>query len=645
MTRIMKKIFFAMLTTLLVAGCAKENLVEPVGPQNGVTILTAGTPATKTVLQNDQKVLWTNGDKINVNGVESNELVLEVASATATFSIPGILAESKEAVFPASIYKDAKTVTLPAVQTCTENSFGATASPMSAYTASGNNLQFQHLCAVLKLNISKGEDAHEIAYVEFSGKNNEKICGDFTIDYQNATLAPAVGMTFTEKKVRCNVAKTIPDTENLVVYVVVPAIQYADGYTVRVVDAQGHYMEKSKASSQTLTAGTVYDMPEFAFAPTDTNIEADIKITSAAEFVNFVQKYNKGEHSATCSVALMNNIVFDETTSATFNETKGIAYGGNFKGNFYGNGKSIKNLSATCPLFYRQAAGVIQDLILDETTSFIFTLTADNIANKNLDVSSVVNIEAGGTVSNVEVKSDIKLATAYIYPNYQFSMNLGSIVGRFASGTIENCIFSGNLTVPSSFQIGTSSGVDDRFIFNVGGVCGATSSSNGTLRSNESNGSIDFAADLLGHYLKVRIGGIIGYSARPLNGTENAKNRNTGNITVDQIENGANSHQYIIAGIVGESSNANVSYAINEGKIEARNTENKVSSVYLAGIVGKISKGKFVTYCENSGEIYLNLAGNNHSLDPFMASTEYAEGKEYGDFVTDCINTGNVHAN
>ena len=641
----MKKIFFAMMATLLVAGCAKENLVESMGPQNGVTILTAGTPATKTVLQNDQKVLWTNGDKINVNGVESNELVLEVASATATFSIPGILAESKEAVFPASIYKDANTVTLPAVQTCTENSFGATASPMSAYTASGNNLQFQHLCAVLKLNISKGEDAHEIAYVEFSGKNNEKICGDFTIDYQNATLAPAVGMTFTEKKVRCNVAKTIPDTENLVVYVVVPAIQYADGYTVRVVDAQGHYMEKSKASSQTLTAGTVYDMPEFAFAPTDTNIEADIKITSAAEFVNFVQKYNKGEHSATCSVALMNNIVFDETTSATFNETKGIAYGGNFKGNFYGNGKSIKNLSATCPLFYRQAAGVIQDLILDETTSFIFTLTADNIANKNLDVSSVVNIEAGGTVSNVEVKSDIKLATAYIYPNYQFSMNLGSIVGRFASGTIENCIFSGNLTVPSSFQIGTSSGVDDRFIFNVGGVCGATSSSNGTLRSNESNGSIDFAADLLGHYLKVRIGGIIGYSARPLNGTENAKNRNTGNITVDQIENGANSHQYIIAGIVGESSNANVSYAINEGKIEARNTENKVSSVYLAGIVGKISKGKFVTYCENSGEIYLNLAGNNHSLDPFMASTEYAEGKEYGDFVTDCINTGNVHAN
>ena len=640
--RIMKKIFFAIVSTLLVAGCAKENLVEPMGPQNGVTVLTAGIP-TKTVLQNDQKVLWTNGDKINVNSIESNALELEEAATTAAFTIPGVLDNPYKAVFPASIYKDAQTVTLPAVQTYAENSFGATAAPMAAYAENGNNLKFQHLCAVLKLNISKGEDVHEIAYVEFSGKNNEKVCGDFAIDYQSANLDPVAGMAFTEKKVRCNVGKAIPDATNLAVYVVVPAIEYTNGYTVRVVDAQGHYQDVSKRSGQTLDAGVVYDMPEFTFAPTDTNIEADIKITSAAEFVDFVQKYNDGKHSATCSVALMNNIVFDETTSATFNETKGIAYGGDFKGNFYGNGKSIKNLNATCPLFYRQAAGVIQDLILDETTSFIFTLTDENIANKNLDVSAIVGIENGGTVSNVEVKSDINLATAYIYTTSQFSMNLGSIVGRFANGTIENCIFSGNITVPSTFQIGTSASVDNRFIFNVGGVCGATSSSYGTLRSNESNGSIDFAADLLGYYLKVRIAGIIGYSGRPLNGTENAKNRNTGNITVDQIENGANSHQYIIAGIVGESGNANVSYAINEGKIEARNTKNKVSPVFLAGIVGKIAQGKSVSNCENNGEVFLNLISSSSVVDPFLALTTYADGKGYSDFVKDCVNTGNVH--
>ena len=141
----MKKIFFAIVSTLLVAGCAKENLVEQMGPQDGVTVLTAGTPSTKTVLQNDQKVLWTTGDKINVNGVESNALEIEEASATATFKIPGTHSNPYRAVFPASIYKDAQTVTLPAVQTYAENSFGATAAPMAAYQASGNNLNFQHL--------------------------------------------------------------------------------------------------------------------------------------------------------------------------------------------------------------------------------------------------------------------------------------------------------------------------------------------------------------------------------------------------------------------------------------------------------------------------------------------------------------------
>ena len=121
----MKKILFpiAIVATLFVAGCAKENLVEPMGPQNGVTVLTAGIP-TKTVLLNDQKVLWTSGDKLNVNGFESDALELDEPAATATFTIQGVISNPYKAVFPASIYKDEQTVALPAVQTYAEGSFG-----------------------------------------------------------------------------------------------------------------------------------------------------------------------------------------------------------------------------------------------------------------------------------------------------------------------------------------------------------------------------------------------------------------------------------------------------------------------------------------------------------------------------------------
>ena len=82
----MKKILFpiAMMATLLVAGCAKDNLAEQKPLQDGTTVLTAvAAPSVKTVLQDDEKVLWTNGDKINVNGVESAALELEEAAATA----------------------------------------------------------------------------------------------------------------------------------------------------------------------------------------------------------------------------------------------------------------------------------------------------------------------------------------------------------------------------------------------------------------------------------------------------------------------------------------------------------------------------------------------------------------------------------
>ena len=650
--RIMKKIFFAIVSTLLVAGCAKENLVEPMGPQNGVTVLTAGIP-TKTVLQNDQKVLWTNGDKINVNGIESNALELEEAATTAAFTIPGVLDNPYKAVFPASIYKDAQTVTLPAVQTYAENSFGATAAPMAAYAENGNNLKFQHLCAVLKLNISKGEDVHEIAYVEFSGKNNEKVCGDFTIDYQNATLTPAVGMTFTEKKVRCNVAKTIPDTENLVVYVVVPAIQYADGYTVRVVDAQGHYMEKSKASGQTLDAGTVYDMPEFPFVPTDTNIDADIKIKNATEFVDFVQKYNDGTHAADVSVALMNNIVFDETTSAAFNATGGIGAGSTFNGYFNGNNKSIKNLTATVSLFYKIAGtAFIKDLTLDETTSFTFKLSNFVLANGNRDAAAIVGATSTETneVSNVVVKSDITVEAENLYDSstLPYTLNLGGIVARCYYGEIRDCSFSGKITFPSTFAFGSGSTNSkyNGFQINVAGICGAVTNAKGAIYSSVFDGSIEFNTKITGYYQKVRVAGIVGYFGNdvrnPLNGANDKSIQNNGAITVDQANNAANKHYYYVAGIVAESLN-NVSNTKNTGKIEAKVTGRNTSGVKLAGIVGKLSTEKTVSNCENTGEVFLNLSSNSSVVDAFLAETTYADGKTYDDVVLNCTNTGNVH--
>ena len=658
----MKKILFtiSVAATLLVAGCAKENLVESMGPENGVTILTAGTPATKTVLKDDKTVLWTNGDKINVNGVESDALVLDEPSASAAFTLQGVLSKPYNAVFPASIYKDAQTVTLPAEQTYAEESFGANSSPMAAYLNGGNTLQFKHLCSVLKLNIEKGDDSDEIAYVEFRGKNNEKLSGDFTIDFQNATLTSVGEVTDEVKVIRVNVGREIADDKNLSVYVVVPATTYSNGYTVRVVDTQGHYMEISKKSGVSLERGYVTEMPEFTFVPTGTIINADVKIKSAEELIAFATKYNAGEHDPTVSAMLMNDIVFDATTSAAFNATGGIGAGdaGSFQGTFYGNNKTIKGLKATLSVFYKLTAnGLIKDLTLDETTSFEFTPTNEMVANGNLELAAIALTSAGenNEINNVKVASNINiLPCAVNLGSNSYSLNVGAIIGRIYYGKIINCNYSGVITIPATAQICSQ---NKSSYVNCGGLCGHVTNAQGIIQNSVFSGTMNFSGRLYGSKSHtVRIGGIVGrfghnttYNA--LNGTESKNIINNGTIIVDQALNGANTHIYYVGGIVGESVN-NIHNVVNKGKVEVKatnTTANKVSKVKLGGIVGYLvqndAKNMKVNNCDNEGEVYCNIAKNLCEYDAIMAYTTYAEGKGYDDVVINYTNTGNVHAN
>ena len=95
---------------LLVAGCAKE--MDGDGSFPAKTVLNASlSPLTRTEIDG-VKVTWSVGDAINVNGTVSN--ALSEAGAIATFSFRKELSTPYKAVFPADLYKDATTVTLPA---------------------------------------------------------------------------------------------------------------------------------------------------------------------------------------------------------------------------------------------------------------------------------------------------------------------------------------------------------------------------------------------------------------------------------------------------------------------------------------------------------------------------------------------------
>lgn len=598
----MKRIFFpiVMVASLLVAGCAKENLVEPNVPQGGVTVLTADVAATKTVLQDDQKVLWTNGDKINVNGVESAALELAEAVASAQFTFDGVLESPYKAVFPSSIYKDATTVTLPAYQTYKEGTFAATASPMAAVSAT-SSLQFNHLCSVIKLtvNMSDGSEHDNIEYVDFYGKNNEQVSGDFTIDFDALSLS-GVSTADADRKIRYKVSKTLGE-EPFVMYLVVPAQDYANGYTIKVLDDKGHFMEKSKASGQTLEAGKIYDMPAFDFVPTGTDL--DVEIAAAEDLIAFATDYNTGKYADEdlLTVALVQDITFDAETSAAYAATGGIGTADDGEGNtnyfngvFHGNGFSIKNWNSTCPLFaYTSADGVVEDLTIDASC----TLTA-NYAGNSKYYGAFVGYHRG-LLTNCHVNANLVASGNW----GSDEPHIGALAGRVVVGKVENCTVNGDVTFDNTL---VTSGEKSYF----GGAVGRVSNADGELKGISVKGNVSLSAGSTfiadGSSNKsdavVKYGGIVGSLAGTCTDchlTEADKTFFYGNFVygsgVDPVNNNYRTQQ--VGGIVGEIAEGGVvsncnNYAtvtFNQYNGEANGASTDVSRyLYGGGVAGQI---------------------------------------------------------
>jgi len=613
----------------LLAGCAKELQESAIVPEEGVkTVLRVGInpddSATKTYLGESvagvRKVYWSDGDKIGVNGVASDALTGVAANTSSVdFSFSGVLTTPYNIIYPSSIYADATHVTLPAVQTYKADGFADGFFPMAGYDAGSVDIQLQHLCAVVKVSVKRATvdaDTDNLVAVRFKGRNSEKVSGEFAINYSTPTLTPADG---TGADLEVKVAKNQETSTSTAVdyFIVVPARTYSNGFDIIVKDANGHIMTKSKTSSTELVAGKLYNMTEFVFSPTAT--DTGIEIASAEDLIAFATNYNNKVYEALGDDVLVAtitaDITFDATSSADFNTTGGIGMKNNLFGateDYYFNGivnggnHDIKGLEATVPVFAAIGdGGAVSNLNITNTCSFTFT--HPNTAE--LDAGALVGYNKG-IVSNVDVAADVTLESGDISQ----VTALGGIAGRVTIGTLDNCNYSGNISVPDDFA------VDAKKTY-IGGLVGSLTNEAGKVQDSDFEGTIDFAgtvasSDKTNPYLM--IGGIVGTINAGTVADCSASDAGTKAITMDNdnsytatIQNHSRKVYHLAQGGIAGYNAGTVSGCTNDASVKnfvlttgtkGGSASDSNSRYYdVGGIVGLNAAGATVSGCTNNG--------------------------------------------
>ena len=299
MKNLLINVTLLFLAALALFSCTVKQEFE----QEGVTILNvslrdgSGRTVMGQSVGEQRKVYWCDGDCLSLDGTASNPLsgVGESASS-AVFTFPGVHTAPFNLLYPASFWKNASTITLPAEQEYASGSFASNSAPLAAHVTSvSGSILLGHLCTVLQLSVSKdaGVSASSLSTVRFYGNADEQVCGDFSIDYTVPSLSPAAESEEGRELV-LSVAQPLDSETPLELYLVVPAGEYASGFSVVLEDNQHRTMTKVKNGAVTLSAGSLKKMTAFTFVPSSIATEFEI-----ADIIEDYIEPDAGEYNLT----------------------------------------------------------------------------------------------------------------------------------------------------------------------------------------------------------------------------------------------------------------------------------------------------------------------------------------------------------
>lgn len=253
----MKKLFLAAFAAFAVlTACQREELAQPISEYDELNVSIEEMTLTKTCMDEDNKVLWSDDDRIVAFMYSTLNAQYKVKSGgkpTASFAKvssddlgSGSKIDHIVAYYPYSDMIECEKVSkgysinvvLPAQQAYVPNSFGNGSLPMASISAD-NNITFCNVSGAMKLQL-KG--TAKVASVKVEGKNSEKLSGAAIVTVYKDGSKPSISMSSgasTSVLLDCGDGVQLNKTTATELIISIPPVIFSKGFTVTITDTAG----------------------------------------------------------------------------------------------------------------------------------------------------------------------------------------------------------------------------------------------------------------------------------------------------------------------------------------------------------------------------------------------------------------------
>ena len=278
----MKKIFIAAIAALTAITACQKNEVAAPAADSVLYATIEETDATKTYMDANNNILWSEGDQIvafmkTSLGLQYQVTSSSVGKASARFEEVGNnggglnagtewnhniayypYSETVECLKSGSSYT--LDVVLPSEQTYAPESFGNGSMAMVA-VSEDNNITFRNILGGMKLQL---RGTQKVTSITLEGKNSEKLSGAATVNAYTDDTKPAITMASgasTSVTLNCGTGVQLSESSATEFIIALPPMLFSQGFTVTVTDSDSKTYTVESDKANTVLRSSLLTMP------------------------------------------------------------------------------------------------------------------------------------------------------------------------------------------------------------------------------------------------------------------------------------------------------------------------------------------------------------------------------------------------